>query len=77
MKQLEEKGLLERRTEPGDLRKFRLVQTVAGRKAIAQGQEVIGLVLGQRLHRLDRDEIATFDKLVKRLAGRNGGGVEP
>jgi DNA-binding MarR family transcriptional regulator len=75
VKQLEEKGFLERRAEPGDLRKFRLVQTVAGRKALDQGQEVLGLVLGQRLHRLDREEIVIFDQIVKRLAGRNGGGV--
>ena len=77
VKQLEEKGFLERRAEPGDLRKFRLVQTVAGREALDQGQEILGLVLGQRLRRLDREEIITFDKIVKRLAGRNGGGVKP
>jgi DNA-binding MarR family transcriptional regulator len=77
VKQLEEKGFLERRAEPGDLRKFRLVQTVAGRNALDQGQEVLGLVLGQRLKRLDREEIVTFDEIVKRLAGPNGGGVKP
>jgi DNA-binding MarR family transcriptional regulator len=77
VKQLEEKGLLERRAEPGDLRKFRLVPTVAGRKAFDQGQKVLGLVLGQRLERLGREEIVTFDEIVKRLAGRNGGGVKP
>jgi DNA-binding MarR family transcriptional regulator len=74
VKQLEEKGFLERRAEPGDLRKFRLVQTVAGRKAIVQCQEVLGLVLGQRLQRLDLEDLVTFDEIVKRLAGRNGGG---
>jgi DNA-binding MarR family transcriptional regulator len=77
VKQLEEKGFLERRAEPGDLRKFRLLQTVAGRKALDQGQEVLGLMLGQRLKRLDREEIVTFDEIVKRLAERNGGGVKP
>jgi DNA-binding MarR family transcriptional regulator len=74
VKQLEEKGFLERRTEPGDLRKFRLVQTVAGKEALGRGQEVLGFVLSQRLKRLKREEIATFDKLVKRLAARNGSG---
>ena len=77
VKQLEEKGFLERRVEPGDLRKFRLVQTVAGREALSQGSEVLGRVLDQRLKRLDRDEIVSFDRLVKRLAGRNGGSVKP
>ncbi len=76
VKQLEEKGFLERRAEPGDLRKFRLVQTVAGKEALHQGQEFLSRVLGQRLRRLDRDEIITFDEIVKRLAGRNGGGVK-
>jgi DNA-binding MarR family transcriptional regulator len=73
VKQLEEKGFLERRAEPGDLRKFRLVQTVAGREALDQGREFLGLVLGQRLQRLNREEILVFDELVKRLAERNGG----
>jgi len=77
VKQLEEKGFLERRAEPGDLRKFRLIQTVAGREAIVRGQEVLGLVLGKRLQRLEREEIVTFDEIVKRLAGRNGGRVKP
>ena len=74
IKQLEEKGLVERRAEPGDLRKFRLVQTDAGRQARDQGQEVLGFVLGRRLERLDRQEIVMFDGIVKRLARRNGDG---
>jgi DNA-binding MarR family transcriptional regulator len=77
VKQLEEKGFLERRAEPGDLRKFRLVQTVAGREALDQGREVLGLVLAQRLQRLDREEIVAFDEIVQRLAGRIGGRVKP
>jgi DNA-binding MarR family transcriptional regulator len=77
IKQLEEKGFLVRRAEPGDLRKFRLVQTVAGTEALDQGREVLGLVLAQRLQRLSRDEIVAFDEIVKRLAGRNGGRVNP
>jgi DNA-binding MarR family transcriptional regulator len=74
VKQLEKKGLLERRAEPGDLRKFRLVQTAAGREALCRGTEALGLVLGERLRRLDPKEVVIFDRIVKRLAGRNGGG---
>jgi DNA-binding MarR family transcriptional regulator len=74
VKQLEEKGLLERRAEPGDLRKFRLVQTTAGREALDCGTKALGLVLGERLRRLDREELVVFDRIVKRLAERNGGG---
>jgi DNA-binding MarR family transcriptional regulator len=77
VKQLEEKGFLERRAEPGDLRKFRLVQTVAGRESLSQGSEVLSLMLGQRLRRLDPEEIVSFDRIVKLLAGRNGGSVKP
>ena len=69
VKQLEQKGFLERRDEPGDLRKFRLVVTSAGREAIDQGAEVLSLVLGQRLERLKHQEIVTFNELVQRLAG--------
>jgi DNA-binding MarR family transcriptional regulator len=76
VKQLEEKGFLERRAEPGDLRKFRLVQTAAGREALAEGREILGRVLGDRLRRLAREEVVTFDEIVRRLAGRNGGGVQ-
>jgi DNA-binding MarR family transcriptional regulator len=74
VKQLEEKGLLERRAEPGDLRKFRLVQTDAGREAVCRGMEALGMMLGERLRRLDPREVVIFDRIVKRLAGRNGGG---
>jgi len=73
VKQLEARGFLERRTEPGDLRKFRLVQTVDGREALLRGREALSGVLCGRLCRLDRDEIAAFDRTVKRLAGRDGG----
>jgi DNA-binding MarR family transcriptional regulator len=74
VKQLEKKGLLERRAEPGDLRKFRLVQTAAGTEALRRGTEALGLVLDDRLRRLDPEEVVIFDRIVKRLAGRNGGG---
>ncbi len=73
VKQLEEKGLLERSAEPGDLRKFRLVQTVAGRDALSRGTDVLSRALGQRLRRLDNQEIAAFDRIVYRLAEPGGG----
>ncbi len=73
VKRLEAKGLLERQPEPGDLRKFRLVRTDAGREALSRGQEALDVVLCGRLRRLDQEEIVAFDRIVKRLAGRNGG----
>jgi DNA-binding MarR family transcriptional regulator len=74
VKQLEEKGFLERRAEPGDLRRFRLVQTDAGREALGRAQEALGRVLGERLRWLDRQDVVAFGRIVGRLAGRNGGG---
>src|SRR5260370_30495252 len=71
VKQLEEKGFLERRAETGDLRKFRLVQTDAGREALGRGRDALGLVLGERLRRLDREDVVAFDRIVGRLAGRD------
>jgi DNA-binding MarR family transcriptional regulator len=74
VKQLEAKGFLERRPEASDLRKFRLIQTPSGRKALGQGRKALGGVLGERLRRLAPEEVASFDRTVRRLATpRNGG----
>ena len=75
VKQLETKGFLKRKVEPGDLRKFRLVRTVAGTEALDQGAEVLTLNLGQRLQRLEHKEVVTFAAMVERLAGPNNGSV--
>jgi DNA-binding MarR family transcriptional regulator len=69
IKQLEEKGYLERQAEPGDLRKFRLVQTAAGCGALEQGQQVLSAVLGERLKRIERKDVGEFDRIVRQLAG--------
>jgi DNA-binding MarR family transcriptional regulator len=74
VKQLEGKGFLKRQAEPGDLRKFRLLQTDAGREALGRGQDALSGVLSERLRRLDLKEIVAFDRIVKRLARPNGGG---
>ena len=68
VKQLESKGYLERRAEPGDLRKFRLVRTAAGDRAIKQGQDSLANVFGERLRRVDPGDVAAFDITVRRLA---------
>jgi DNA-binding MarR family transcriptional regulator len=73
VKQLEAKGFLERRPEPGDLRKFRLIQTQAGHEALGRGRKALSSVLSERLRRLDRKDVVAFDLIVKRLADRNGG----
>jgi DNA-binding MarR family transcriptional regulator len=68
VKQLESKGYLERRAEPGDLRKFRLVRTAAGDRAIKQGRDSLANVFGERLKRVDPGDVAAFDITVRRLA---------
>lgn len=68
IKQMEAKGYLKRRAEPGDLRKFRLELTAGGRRAIRQGREAIVAVLSGRLARLGPEEIGPFDGFVERLA---------
>ena len=74
IKQLEAKGFLERKAEPGDLRKFRLVRTEVGTAAVRRGCEDLGATFGVRLRWLDRDEVAAFDRIVRRLAsGRDDG----
>jgi DNA-binding MarR family transcriptional regulator len=72
IKQLEAGGLLERRAEPGDLRKFRLVPTEAGRAALHRGQQALGDVLSERLRRIDREDVLALDRIIKRLVGPPG-----
>jgi len=67
IKQLEEKHYILRKAEPGDLRKYRLVLTASGRKAVKAGQEKVTEVFGRRLARLTSAEIAQFENVVWRL----------
>ncbi len=75
VKQLEARGFLERRPEAGDLRKFRLIQTPAGKEALRQGGAALGEVFDERLLRLSRDEVNSFDRIVGLLARPRDGGA--
>ena len=77
VKQLESGGFVERRAEPGDLRKFRLVVTDVGRTALERGRQALAQVLGERLRRIDRGDALALDRIVRRLAGPNGGCDRP
>jgi DNA-binding MarR family transcriptional regulator len=68
IKQLEKKGFLGRKAEPGDLRKYRLVQTRAGRDALERGSESLSAVLAERLRMIDREDALAFGRIVMRLA---------
>ena len=67
VKQLEDRGFLLRRSEPGDLRKFRLVVTDEGREAIRRGSLAVGSFFAGRLSRLEPAEVAQLERLVGRL----------
>lgn len=69
VKQLEALGLLTRRPEPGDLRKFRLMLTPAGKKTISQGRQAIGNVVAKRLALAAPGDISTLDRIVSLLNG--------
>jgi DNA-binding MarR family transcriptional regulator len=71
IKQLEERGFLGPQGEPGDLRKFRLVQTAAGIDALRQGKQTLSAILVDRMRRLNQEELFTFNRILKRLAERN------
>jgi len=68
IKQLEARGFLERRDEPGDLRKFRLVRTPEGDRAVREGRGSLGSVLGERLRGLGPRDVASLDRIMRRLA---------
>ncbi len=73
VKRLETRGFLDRRAEAGDLRKFRLIQTPAGKRALARGREALRRVFDERLRRLASDEVTSLERIVSRLARpRNG-----
>jgi DNA-binding MarR family transcriptional regulator len=73
IKQLEQRGFLERQAVPGDLRKFRLVQTAAGRKALSRGREILSAALCQRLQRVSQEDVLAFARIIERLAANELG----
>ena len=68
VKQLEEKGYLARRSEAGDLRKFRLVQTPEGLEALRKGVEAFAAISSERTGRLSPEELASFEGMIGRLS---------
>jgi DNA-binding MarR family transcriptional regulator len=72
IKQLEQRGFLERKAVPGDMRRFRLVQTSAGRKALSRGKEIFSAAIRQRLLRMEQEDILTFERVIERLATSGG-----
>ncbi len=68
IKRAEAAGHLQRRTVPGDLRRFHLSLTDQGRQARERGQQILDQVVGRRLARLDHQQRVALEDTLKRIA---------
>jgi len=68
VKRLEAVGFVQRRTEAGDLRRFRLTLTRTGRRAMEASRVILDQAFGRRLARLSTGERAEFARILVRLA---------
>ncbi len=67
VKKLEERGYLKRKTVKGDLRKFELIVTPQGRKAIEQGQLIVGPAFEKSFSRLTKKEYETYVRIIEKM----------
>ena len=70
--ELESMGLAERRPHPEDRRKHAVYLTARGRDTLERAQEVAGTMAQGVFAPLDKDELETLRRLLRKLAG-----VEP
>lgn len=68
VKQMEAAGFVQRQTEAGDLRRFRLTLTRAGRKAMEAARAILDKAFARRLARLAVGERAELARILGRLA---------
>jgi DNA-binding MarR family transcriptional regulator len=69
LNELEERGLLERRRDPGDRRRHIVELSAAGEKALVRAEQALFSVQDDVLGALDEDERATLHALLLRAAG--------
>jgi DNA-binding MarR family transcriptional regulator len=69
LNELEQRGLLERRRDPGDRRRHIVELSAAGRQALLRAERALGAVQDDVLGALDEDERATLHALLLRAAG--------
>lgn len=67
VKRMEAAGFVQRHTEAGDLRRFRLTLTPAGRKAMEAARARLDEAFGRRLARLSASERAELARILGRL----------
>jgi DNA-binding MarR family transcriptional regulator len=68
VKRMEAAGFVQRQTEAGDLRRFRLTLTRSGRKAMEAARAILDEAFGRRLARLSAGERAALARTLVRLA---------
>jgi DNA-binding MarR family transcriptional regulator len=68
VKRMEAAGFVQRQTEAGDLRRFRLTLTRTGRKAMEAARTILDEAFGQRLARLSAAERAELARILGRLS---------
>jgi len=67
LKKLEQSGLLERKNDPNDLRRFVFILTEKGKRALVGGQECLQSSFRETLKRLDPAERRELDRLLQKL----------
>lgn len=68
VKRLEAAGFIQRQTDAGDLRRFRLTLTRSGRKALEAARVILEEAFGRRLARLSASERAELARILALLA---------
>ena len=68
VKRMEAAGFVQRHTEEGDLRRFRLTLTRRGRAAMEAARAILDDAFGRRLARLSASERAELARILGRLA---------
>jgi DNA-binding MarR family transcriptional regulator len=71
--ELEERGLAERRPDPEDRRKRAVFLTAQGRRTLQRARKVAMDTGKDVFNPLDRNELETLTKLLRKLAGAGGG----
>lgn len=68
VKRMEAAGFIQRQTEAGDLRRFRLTLTRTGRKAMEAARAILDQAFARRLARLATGERAELARILVRMA---------
>lgn len=67
IKRLEAAGFLKREIDSEDLRRYRLIVTAAGRKALDRGLHLLSQAYGERLGRLSGTKQAELESLLEQM----------